>query len=446
MTRIAATLALALLAAAAAGDVIVRNDGSEVVGDLRRDATRDGYVVTGEDGGETFVPAAEVARVVVGRDTVERDDDAPASAVGSLDLLRRGVANLDDLPRIVAEYEAFVAARDPADPEAVTARAELAEWRRRLDRGELKLGGEWVTPDERDRRLADALGRVNEARLAAAAGDAGPATALLDDESTAAAGEYLLGVLAYEDGRLAEARSRFQKVRDLADAPHAPTLSNLAAIEVDLGRPDRATWAMAAALDAAPGTAQIVDNAAELGQLAGDLDDRNARRFRSLFERQEAELVARRAAEGLHRWGSGWVAGEEYERLSAIQGEVDAAVAELRREYDEVVEEVARVDERARANVLYMSRLEAASTGRDAQGNTVRLPLPPEYYAAERDNKLLLAERGRLAARAAELEEAAAAERAKVPAPPFAGALTLIGPDGVPVTLPPAAPATRPAR
>ena len=127
----------------------------------------------------------------------------------------------------------------------------------------------------------------------------------------------------------------------------------------------------------------------------------------------------------------------ELAELEAIQKEIDAAVAVLREEYDDLGRDVQRIDDRIASNETYMRRLAANSVGRDAQGNLVQLPLPPEYYNAQRENEELARERQRLGAPAAQLDQAAARERAKMPRPPYTGRLTPINEDGVPVTLPP---------
>ena len=450
MTRPAIILATALLPAAAAGDVLVLDDGTELVGEAERDG--DGYVVTDAQGNVTRVDADRVRRFVFGRDSL--DPGAGANDT-RLENLRRGAAGLDDLDQIVARYEAFVGRLEPGDPLLAEARDELGDWRRRRGAGMVKLGDEWLAPADRDARLAAALGVVNEARLRVKSGgdDAtAAATALLDDPVTAAAGEYLLGVLAHRDGRLAEARSRFQAAR-AARPGHAPSLVNLAAIEAELGRADRASWFMAEAVEAAPQRAEVLDNAAELIELLGDRDDRddrNARRLRASFGRFEAELRREMADRGLYRFGSGWVDAARQAELEAARTEVEAAVSVLKKEYDALAAEEAVLAEKMAANARYLRQLADASTARAPDGTVVRVPPPPEYHAAERDNELLAIDRRRLAERMADLERRAAAERAELPAPPFAGRLAPVGEDGVPVLLPPESleasdpPSTRP--
>ena len=445
LTAVAVMAGLSTLAFVgwASGDVLYLNDGSTLVGDIKfvNEGERRGYRVTDADGAERFVPQEDVQRIVMGRNEPAATRPGTFREQGRLDSLRRSVQNLTDLPAIIGKYENFLQQVEDG-PVADEAKKELAIWSDRLDRGLVKLGGEWVTTEERDRRLAASLGTVNEVRLTLKSGDTKTAKtmaeALLDTPSTAPGGHYLLGVMALQEDDVQTARRHFEAVRNV-QPDHAPTLANLAVVQTRINRADRAMWFLLQAMRGAPGNEIILNNTLEaLQMLGGDSrDDRNAQQANTLFERQDEDLRARKAEEGLFRWGSTWVDQAELDRLKAIQAEIDEVVAVLKRRYDSVVVEVQRIEERISANQTYMQRLESSRHARDAEGNVITLPLPPEYYAAERENQQLWAERQRLVDEGARLEQQATAERQKMPRPPYSGELTPIDEDGVPVTLPP---------
>jgi hypothetical protein len=441
----------ALAATPAAGDVIVLNDGTQLVGDIERQtvAGEEGYVITHADGTQSFAPSTRIARIVLGRDELPDDPEVRNRDVSRLEALRRGFERTDDLDLIVRRIEVFIDRLDPDSEALGPARQELATWQDRRNGVTVPLGDEWVTPAERDRRLAAAFGRINEARLHFKSGDAATgvarATELLSRPESAAAGYYLLGVHAMEEAPLAEARQHFEAVRSLLP-DHAPTLTNLAAVEARVERYDRSAWLLAEALADPPALPEAVDAAAELLRLVDDPDDRNVLRLGDRFGPAESLRRAEMAEQGLFRWGTTWVDAAERDRLQALQAEVEATVAELKTEFDTLGREVARIEDRIRGNLRYMDRLRAASLVRDAEGNVRRLPLPDDYYDAERENEALGVQRAEMLTARVDLDRRAAAERAKLPSPPFAGTLPTVGVDGVPVLLPPASsPATRPA-
>ncbi len=438
------------------GDVLVLTDGTELVGKVTRitDGKRNGYEITDADEVVTFVPATRVRRIVVGRDTTTQPADAPSPSQTRLDSLRRSVANIEDLAQIVQKYEVFLEQLEQTDPIARTVRDELAQWRDRLDRGMVRLGDEWVTGEEREQTLASAFGRVNEARLTLQSGNTAEAmalaTALIDDPTTKAGGHYLLGVLAFNRNDIAVARQQFEAVREL-EPRHAPTLNNLATIQTQLGRAERAMWFLAEAMEVAPVQADVLDNAAEALQLLDGraADDRNSQRVRALFDEQDLQLQAQRRDAGLFRWGGQWLNKEQFDQLDVIRKEVEAEVAKLKEQYDDHALEIRQIERQIESNLTFMRQLEQQTLRRDAEGNIIRFPLPESWYSTQRDNQNLERQRGQLMQDMEQLDQAAAVVRQKLPSMTYAGKLTLIGEDGVPVMLPPAAPArlpdTRPA-
>ena len=451
-SRIFVVAAAALIATAgvAMGDVLVLLDGERVAGKVTPASDAEGnrgYRVALDDGIERWVDAALVEQVLIGASDDEGAGDGASPRLASL---RRSVQNTADLGAIIRKYEAFLRQADAGTPDATAAAAELETWRGRLRDGHVRLGREWVSPAERDRRLASALGRLNEARLLVKAGDlqeaARLARELADEEASAAGGEYLLGVLAVGRDDIAAARGHFRNVHE-REPTHVPTLVNLAALQANFGQPQRAMWFLVEAMQTSPGNEPVLNSALEALRLLepDERDEKNAQRALALFEQQEADLAQAKAEAGLSRWGSTWIDAQGQAAIRAERARVEERVAALKADYDAVAADAQRLDDEIRRNVQSLRQMEQASFRRDADGNYVRLPLPQTYYDIDQLVRQQTAQRQRLGRQMDALDQQAALERANLPQPPFAGKLAFIGEDGVPVTLPPEPPSTQPS-
>lgn len=441
-----ALAALLAFAGVAGGDVIVLTDGERITGDITPATDADGnrgFRVVAEDGAEEWIANDRVERFILG------SGDGEGAASARLESLRRSVANAPSLDAIVLKYEAFLRQTEDGSPEAAEAEQELAAWRQRRDDGYVQLGREWVAPAERDRLLASAFGQINEARLLVGAGDLAEAGRLATELSRgpagAAGGEYLLGVIAVARDDIAAARRHFRAAQELVP-DHAPTLVNLAALQANFGQPERALWFLAQALKAAPGNEQVIANTIEALRLlpADERDGRNARAATALYERQEADLARSKSEQGLTRWGNTWIGEDERAAIEAQRQEVEARVAELKEEYDNLALNARRLEDDIQRNIATMRQMEAASYRVNAEGEPIRVPLPQIYYQMDQDVRRMQAQLARASTLMAGLDEQAARERQALPQPPFDGRLSFIGENGVPVTLPPAAPATAP--
>jgi hypothetical protein len=264
--------------------------------------------------------------------------------------------------------------------------------------------------------------------------------------------QYLTAVIELQDGDVARARANFDKVR--AQEPnHAPTLLNLAALDMSQQRHQRALTLLGEALNAAPGNREILDNAAEaLNLLPPKVGaTRQAETVRQLFLSQDAALRQSMAQRELYRWGSTWVGRQELEELQALEAEINKRIEELSAQYQGLERDIADIDTKYEANRVYMQRMESNRTFVGSDGKIYQAPLPAAYFEAERDNQLLLQQREQKLGEMAVLDQQAAQERARFPTPPFKGKLSYIGEDGVPVRLPPggldeaAMPETQPA-
>lgn len=426
----AATCVVLLLASVAGADVLILTDGTRLEGVVRK--TPQGYSVTAADGTVTNVAADEVAGLE------KRGETAGAGTTDvRLESLRRSVSNLSDLVVIISKYEAFIA-QNPNTDAAAQARADLEQWRDFQARGLVKHGSDWLTAAERERRLRDAFLEVSDARMQIKQGELDKAqrtlARLLDANPDDVSALYLTAVLELRQGEVGKARANFEKVRAQV-RKHAPTLVNLAAINMDQDRHQRALTFLAEAMASEPGNREILDNVAEaLNLLPPKLaETRQAEQVRQLFLSQDAALRQRMAQRGLYRWGSTWVDQDQLEELQAMEAEIKKRLDALSSQYARLERDVADIDQRYENNRQYMQRLEANRTYVGQDGKIYQAPLPPSYYETERDQRLLVAQREETVRALALLEQQAAQERTRYPTPPYRGQLAPIGEDGVPV-------------
>ncbi|MEL7239765.1 MAG: hypothetical protein AAGK78_12970, partial [Planctomycetota bacterium] len=215
-----------------AGDVVVLQDDTRVTGTISR--VDEGFEITTPEGDVRFVRFADVKRIFAGdsadaSSTQPDADDAPdddEAVSGDLASLRRSVANIDDLDRIIRRYTQFV----ESHPNESAAAEDLKLWQQRKADGFVKYRKRWLPVDERDDFVATVFELANFIRLAINAGDVDQAQARLIElerlDPTGPTAPYLRGVLALQDDRQSDARAAFQAVRRLLPE-HVPTLINL---------------------------------------------------------------------------------------------------------------------------------------------------------------------------------------------------------------------------
>ena len=433
--RCALLLAIGLAVCSARADTLRKTDGTTLEGTVYR--ADDGWRVVDEAGNETFVPADEVAGLSVGESS---DEPAPGRLDVRLESLRNSVANIDNVSIIIEKYESFLE-QNKGTPAADEAQKDLQRWLDVRDSGLIKFAGEWITPDERDRRLRETFLEIADARLMIKRGDLRGASAKLQEilraNPTNVSALYLQGVLEQSGGQLGQARSLFERVDKLLP-DHAPTQINLAAVNLKQNRHARALGYLEGAMLAAPGNREILDNVAEALELLPEREaqSREGDVVRQLFLAQDASLRQQMSESGLYRWGSGWVTREESEQLEKARQEVEIQLAELDAAYRRIADDMEQMDQRLEQNAAFMQRMQAERTYIDDDGRIFQRPLPPIYFEVEREQQQLQAARQQAAARLKQIPAQVDQVKAQLPRPQFMGELTPIGEDGVPVLLP----------
>lgn len=418
----------------AIGDVLELHDGTLIEGRLR--VVEGGYEVTLPDGSVRRVASGEVKRVSVdgpGRVT-ER------SATEGLASLRRSVEAEKTIERIVERYQQFIQTNGQTEV-VEEAKRDLAVWMNRLENGYVRLGRLWMTPEERIERVRGQLAAVEELRSIMNGPQPQVGRAIIERELQTDPGNvsfvYLDGVLKLAAGDAGAARRAFDTV--LQSVPdHAPSLNNVAAAHMLLGREQAAIAPMERAMRAAPDVQVIIDNAMEVLHAHGRAPARGtpADRLLKQWEQQEQTLARAMQQRGLFRWGSSWVTQARLEELQAKEREYQAKVQELNDSVATARTRIQQMQDTIKSNETTIKKIEADAIFRDIDGRIIRRPLPDVYYELQRDNERLKLEISREQQRVQQVDREIEAAKAILPVPPFMKRLTPIGADGVPVVLP----------
>lgn len=416
---------------AARGDVIHLKDGSQVEGEIHKSG--DGWTVTGADSVERFVPGTRV------RSIEARPKNGGDTADERLASLRRAVQNSTDIKQVLARYKTFLE-QNAGTPTADKVKADLATWQDRLDRGLVKLGDKWVTPQEKvalkakgDADAGRAMQLVKQAKLR----EAGTMLdQILADDPQNAAAWYLKGVVLYRQDQLSAARKAFESVTGLLP-DHAPSLNNIAVILWRQNQPMAALNYFDRALMAAPNRRDVLDNVVEALN-ALPVEDRAALVTKKLvrhFNEQDAAMQAAMQKEGLYRWGATWVSGAELEKLQESEKQIKEKLDKLSADFDAVTARIARIDADIQSDSALAKRMESDSYARDAgSGSLVRYPLPPAYYDLMHEVRTLQGERAARLTEQQRMRQQAKQIQQTLPQPKFTGMQRVIDADGAPVS------------
>jgi tetratricopeptide (TPR) repeat protein len=430
MRILAAVAVLLCVEAWACAEIVSLTDGTQIEGKIQK--TADGWNVTKADGTVVSVSADKVASIGLGNPT------APVSvAQDRLDSLRRVADHSTDVADIISRYQKFIAQSGDL---AVTAEAEndLALWQARQDKGMVKLGDQWITKDELERRRSNAEVEALPARDMIAGYRYKDAAKLLEqairDDPQSAPALYLQGVLLYKQDQVAQARKSFEAVNVLIP-DHAPTLNNLAVIA---WRQNSFVVAMSyydKAMMSAPSVKEILDNVAEAINVIPKQNQAAPVVLQGLklFAEQDAVLQKLAATQGMFRWGATWVNEKKLQELKAAEARVKQQMDALQQQLDAIQQKINQIDNEIAQNQTAMDRLAAQSVFVTRDGATVQMPLPDQYYALKRDNDALAAQKPPLLQQQNDLRNKARDVQAQIPVPKFTGVQQIIGPEGMPI-------------
>ncbi|MDP9172233.1 MAG: tetratricopeptide repeat protein [Planctomycetota bacterium] len=417
-----------LLASVVRADIVILNDGTQVEGRLTR--TWDGWTITQSDGTSIAVKSEQVRTIEASRSP---NSNAAADRLASL---RRVAEHLSDLNLIIDRYNKFLLQNTDASV-VEEADKDLAGWHQKLDQGLVKVGTQWVTPEQRDQLQKAAQvqalaarefmrqSRVKEAQDSLQQALAG------DPESPLAL--FLQGVLLYQKEQVSQARKSFEAAND-AMPSYPPILNNLAVISWREKSYVAALNYYDLAMLAAPEQKLILDNtAAALHELPNENKQAPAvQKAARDFTEQDAQLQESAAKEGMFRWGSKWVTSKQLDDLKGTEARLKSEINDLSGNYDIVQQKIGEIDAEVDANLREMHRLQASVQYTDAGGNVTQLPLPQTYFTLENDNQHLAANKKVLVAQQEKLRVRAKELQASVPAPQFDKVQQIFGEDAAP--------------
>jgi tetratricopeptide (TPR) repeat protein len=445
--RMAVLIALAA-AALASGDVVHFKDGSKLEGTVRHGD--DGRWNVTANGKTTSFSNDQI-------DSIEVISSTPATASVRLASLRRATDNVDDPNVAVTQYQRFIDQdRDPAV--TADAKKDLLIWQDRVARGMTRVGGKWVTPEDRSRLLQQANATADRARQLLKQGRVLEAAPLLNDalavDPQNVTALYLSGLMAYDQDKLPAARKAFDAVN--AGVPnHAPTLTNLAIVQFRQKQYVAAMISFDSAMQAAPENKEVLDDVATaLQQWPANVRKSDVvLKVEKRFLEQDTQLAKKLAAVGLHRVGATWVDTQDINIARQREQAALARLDQLAADFDQTTDRVKAIDQSANDTQDQMHRIEAQSVYVDPRtGGLVQIPFPPTYATLTADLARMKRDRATAVTQLDTIaREGAVIQNARMQQHGI-GVLRLIGPEGTPLKLPapaaapPAPAATQPIR
>ena len=423
------------ISAALCADTIVLKDGTILGGVVKQ--VKDGYEISSPDGKATFVPIDDVKSIKLSND----GKVTPESARERLASLRRSVDSEVQIDRIIDRYKQFIEMNNEADA-ATEAAKDLELWQSRKAQEMAKVGTKWMTPAQRDQHLNEMAKLANEIADQIAAGDIVSATAhvtaALEEDPTNLSMAYLDGVLQLRRNRYNEAKRSFDIVFEQVPE-HPPTLFNEAAIATNFKRWSVAMPMFEKVMMLAPNNPEILNGMTEFLRLLPESHRRSVvfDRLTLLFGRQEGELAAEMAKQGLYRFGSGWANQAKIDEMKKKLAEFEEKKKEMQAKFDGNQERIRTLIQDIETAERRMSEIERDRAYVDPiTGRIAYTPRPQYYYdlAADRDRyaRDLALEKTKtedIRRQAKELE-------AQSPTQPFTGRVMPIGEAGVPIVVP----------
>ena len=433
-------IAIVVATATARADTLTLRDGSVLAGSVRQ--VDGGFEYTAKSGAKRFVAADQVRGIKL--DAAGAPDEATARE--RLASLRRSLENERDVARAIDRYEQFLTLNE-GTAAAKDARTDLATWKDRRERKMTKVGGRWMTADDRDQLLLQIAGRVDALRGQFAAGDLDRAGVMLRDLATLDPDNisvlYLDGVLQYRRNQFAESKRRFDAV--LEQVPdHPPSLVNDAVLLVTFKRWPQAAGALDLAMAAAPVNRVVLDEVTEFIQLVPESLRKTLaiERLLKTYGVQESALEQRMLGEqGLYRLGSRWVDKAGLEAAKHKADELDQTKRQMDTDYAQAQDRQRQTEQDADRIQHMLEQIDRDRYVRDSlTGRGILRPYPDAYWDLKRDLDQLLQRHKEEQEKIDDLKKRATTLPTEHSAGLYAGAMTLIGEAGVPILLPASSP------
>src|ERR1700743_2593252 len=153
-----------LLGTSAVGDIVRLNDGTRLEGQLSRAGNV--WTLITADGATHQLDDSQIQSI--------QKTSAPIAPEASLASLRRELSGVSEPLRAIKAIQDFIA-KHPSTPAATDAQTDLKIWQKRADAGLVRVGDDWLTPDQIAARKAESGPAIAQIRALVAAGKAGEA-------------------------------------------------------------------------------------------------------------------------------------------------------------------------------------------------------------------------------------------------------------------------------
>lgn len=436
MTRKPAALALLamLVASPCVADIVHLNDGGKVEGTIKRDAG--GWLVTDAAGKTVKVDDANVKLI----EKVSKLSPADL-ATGRLNSLRKATEGSTDVEQAVEKFTRFIAENKNAPAAVAEAEKDLATWKERRDRKLVKVGGNWVTPEEQSKLLEKLVTNIDRARNMLKEGRLRDAeaevTTLLQLDPNNPSGLYLRGLLSLKQDKFPDARKAFDRLRELVP-DHGPTLNNIGVLMHRQRQTQGALAMYDQAMQAMPNHRIILDNAAEALHALTEKEktSTNAKKAIGRFNEQDRVLQQQMRKENLHRWGATYVTAEQYEEVKRAEEKIKDKLDALKADYDKLTDRINEIDRLIDSNAAQIARINRDRVITDGQGRQIQLQPPSIYYELKRENDRLEGEQRSLADQQRTFQARAAKIQQEMPVPAYTNVHRFIDVEGTPLVVP----------
>jgi tetratricopeptide (TPR) repeat protein len=351
---------------------------------------------------------------------------------------------LSDLKTIIERYDRFIE-QNKDTPVVAQATQDLATWKDRLAKGMVKVGTQWVLPEQRAEIQEKALLAADQARELLKQNklkDADAAvTRALDVDPTNVSALYLKGLILYRQDQIQAARKAFEAVKE-AMPDHGPALNNLAVILWRQNQPMAAMGAYLQAMQAMPMNKELLNNVAEALNSLTDEQRKSpvAQKVIKLWTEQDAQLQQQLMTVGWYRWGSSWVDKSQYDKLQVAEKEVKDKIAKMEADFADAQAKIDTIDSQMQQNRQAMQYMEQQrmqyNTTQAGKTQATLYPLPPAYWDYDRANRRLEVQRKETITLLDTLRAKAQAVKQQLPLPKYKGLQVMIGVEGTPIIAP----------
>lgn len=419
----------------AAADVVELKDGTTLTGDVKREDRR--WLITLQDGTVRRISADDVKSVNVSGATSRPVIEATQA---SLNALHRQVESTTQPSEAISKYDKFLAR--PSEPAIMEqAREELAVWVDRRDRKLVRIGDNWLTPEQVRESRQRIMPRIDEARQLLDEGRISRAEQIIEEvlaiDPANISAMYLKGIVHFEKRQFPIARQSFEQVRN-ALPDHPATWNNIGVILFEQNQETPGLAAYEKALAYGANEPKILDNVAEALASLSDDERRStvAKRVMQRFQEADKAVAAELAGQDLYRWGATWVSGEQIRQIEQERKTIEQKIDDLEDQFAEIEDEIELINARIHNNRQRMVRLRIDTERRQEQyKGPGRIGLPREYQMLAGENEELQLEQNQKQRKLEDMREEAHQLKAKYPQPQYSGRQRLIGPEGTPVLM-----------